>query len=450
MDREQYEVDRQNAELELLAEATRIADQYRKPGTGAGDGDPYKYARTLSEVVGLKMAPTGWANAEQRAKGRAAYAMESDDPYEIRERWDQSRLLMDPATAAAQKEHLRNFKLLQGLARRDDPALVLKEYQNPPDYRLAPDMVNRNAPVESASGQIDPIGVQFLTTGLPAILQNLMDPESNGGWYMGRSNIVPNAGRLAGGAEAKNIGEALGHSAGILGYNEMYRQNSRTPVADLPDDATPEQIKARVAELQQQGALMDAPESKERWLRTHGVDPGPVVNFASDLGYDFLDPSLLVDVAAGPAKSAVRAIASPAARAYMAARGGLLNNLTKNAAKEGAGELAMEAGTEVPVQVAINAAAGAERGKKYGDHDVKTPEELAEAQRLRGDFERRHFGWNDPSKRAYNEDVLPAIRNAMRKQVQSKYPDFDGNLDNLDPFGRPMKRVAGPFSPLSE
>jgi hypothetical protein len=444
MDREQYEVDRQNAERQLLEEANRIARGYVPPGK------PVPSPEAVRDFLKMKTAPVGWANAEQRAKGRTAYALESDDPYEILTRWEKSRLLMDPHTAAAQKEHLRNFKLLEGLTRKDDPALVLKEYRNPADYRLAPDMVNWNGAVENSRGTIDPIGVQFWTTGLPAILQNLMDPESNGGWYMGRSELVPNAGRLAGGAEVKNWSDAIGHSAGMLGFNEMHRQNSRTPVADLPDDATKEQVIARMDELRRQQLLMDAPESKERWLRTQGIDPDPVLSFVSDLGYDFLDPSLLVDVAAGPVKSIARTIANPTVRAYMAAQGGLLRNLPKQVMKEGVGEVGMEAGTEIPFALAINAAAGGPRGQKYGDHDVKTPEELAEAQRLRADYEKRHVGWQNPSDRAYNEAVLPAIRNAMRKQVQSKYPDFDGNLDNLDPFGRPMKRVAGPFSPLSE
>lgn len=372
-----------------------------------------------------RLAPVGWANAQQRADARAAYSLEGKTPEEMRERWDKSRLLVDPNTQKQQEKLLRDFRLLDGLLRKDDPQKTTNDYFGPLDTRLAPEMVNNNSQMTRPDQIID---MPFWSSAGDAILQNAIDPESNVGWYMGRSSLFPNMGKYAGGGEAKDFSDALGMAAGDLGFKEMHRMGSRVPVADLPSDATPAEIAARVRELRGQAKLIDAPQYKERYLRTVGYDPGPVVGFLSDLGYDFMDPSLLVDVAAGPTK----ALLNPAARAYMAVNGGLLKNLMRHSADEVFGEVA----TEVPIAAAINAMIPA-GGQAYGDHEVKTPEELAQAKELRRQYELKHLGWKDASDTAYNEVVKPE----MKRRLDAQYPgavDIGGTV------------TPSPFAPLPQ
>lgn len=386
------------------------------------------------DEMARRLAPVGWANAQQRADARAAYSLEGKTPEEMRERWDKSRLLVDPNTQKQQKKLLRDFRLLDGLLRKDDPQKTTQDYFGPLDTRLAPEMINRNGQRELTPEEVRTAGDSLILdpkamfSAGSALLQNLQDPESGAGWYMGRSSLFPNMGKYAGGGEAKDFSDALGMAAGDLGFKEMHRMGSRVPVADLPSDATPAEIAARVRELRGQAKLIDAPQYKERYLRTVGYDPGPVVGFLSDLGYDFMDPSLLVDVAAGPTK----ALLNPAARAYMAVNGGLLKNLMRHSADEVFGEVV----TEVPIAAAINAMIPA-GGQAYGDHEVKTPEELAQAKELRRQYELKHLGWKDPNDTAYNEVVKPE----MKRRLDAQYPgavDIGGTV------------TPSPFAPLPQ
>ena len=380
----------------------------------------------VRDFLGMQMAPVGWANSQQRADARAAYAIKGTDPEDMRERWDKSRLLVDPNTQKAQEKYLRDFNLLRGLLRKDDPEKVKANYFAPLDTQLAPEMLNFDGPSELGDGSPDILNTRLLASVPGAVLRNLMDPESGAGWYMGRANLFPSMGKYAGGGEAKDYSEALGMAAGDLGFKEMHRMGSRVPVADLPSDATPAQIRSRVGGLAKQAPMVEAPQYKERYLRTVGYDPGPVVGFLSDLGYDFMDPSLLVDVAAGPAK----ALINPTARAYMAAQGGLLKNLMK----QGAGEFVMEAATELPLAAAITAMVPS-GGKAYDDHDVKTPKELEQAKELRRQYELKHFGSQDPDEAAYNQVVKPT----MKRRLDALYPgaaDIGGTV------------TPSPFAPL--
>lgn len=415
------------------AENDRLNAEFLKGGVLAKYGiDDEEFLRGN---LGRKLQPVGWANDKQRADARAAYALEGKDPGDVQSRWDESRLLVDPHTQKAQQAHLRNYRLLNGLLNKDDPGKVADEFAAPLNPRLAPEMINRNAQPDLLPEQARTAGDSLIFdpkamfSAGQALLQNLQDPESGAGWYMGRANLGPSMGKYAGGGEAKDFSDAIGMAAGDLGFKEMHRMTSRVPVADLPSDASPEEIRARVGELAGQAALIEAPQYKERYLRTQGYDPGPVVGFLSDLGYDFLDPSLLVDVAAGPTK----AMLSPAARAYMAMNGGLLRNLTRTVGEEAVGE----AVTEVPLAAGI-AAMVPQGGQAYGDHDVKTPEEMQEAKRLRNEYELKHFGWNDPSAAAYNEVVLPE----MRRRDRELHPY------GTDAFGHPIVPAPGPFAPL--
>jgi len=377
------------------------------------------------DEMARRLAPVGWANAQQRADARAAYSLEGKTPEEMRERWDKSRLLVDPNTQKQQEKLLRDFRLLDGLLRKDDPQKTANDYFGPLDTRLAPEMVNNNSQMTRPDQIID---MPFWSSAGSAAVQNAIDPESNVGWYMGRSSLFPNMGKYAGGGEAKDFSDALGMAAGDLGFKEMHRMGSRVPVADLPSDATPAEIAARVRELRGQAKLIDAPQYKERYLRTEGYDPGPIVGFLSDLGYDFMDPSLLVDVAAGPTK----AMLNPAARAYMAMNGGLLKNLMRQSAGEAFGEVV----TEVPIAAAINAIVP-DGGQAYGDHEVKTPEELAQAKELRRQYELKHLGWKDRSDTAYNEVVKPE----MKRRLDAQYPgavDIGGTV------------TPSPFAPLPQ
>lgn len=382
----------------------------------------------LRDYLRMRLSPVGWANANQRAKARADYAVQGADPEDMRKRWEASRLLVDPHTQKAQEKYLRDYRLLEGLLQKDDPSKVLKDYEGPLDTRLAPEMVNNNGQFDSGDGSPDILNTKMLASLPGAILQNLADPESRAGWYMARANLFPDAGKFAGGGEAKDFSDAVGMAAGKLGFQDMHRISTRAPVMGLPDDATPGQIGERKQELIRQSALVDAPQYKERWMRSHGYDPGPVVGFLSDLGYDFLDPSLLVDVAAGPAK----AVINPTARAYMAAQGGLLKNLLK----QSGGEAIAEVATELPLAAGIAAMTPA-GGQAYGNHDVKTPEELAEAKELRRQYELKHFGSQDPDDAAYNQVVKPA----MKRRLDELYPgavDIGGTV------------TPSPFAPLPQ
>lgn len=430
--REKQENDRLNAELVM----GYVMDKPRQGGKSyrqlSGDKP-----EVLRDELQRRLAPVGWANQQQRAEARRDYALEGKSPVEIQERWDKSRLLVDPHTQKSQERLLRDYRLLEGLLRKDDPGKVVDQYMAPLDTRLAPEMINRNAqrdltPEEArTAGDSLILDPKAMFSAGRALLQNLQDPESNAGWYMGRSNLLPQMGKYAGGGEAKDFSDAIGMAAGDLGFKEMHRMGARVPVADLPSDATPGQIRARVGELAGQAALIDAPQYKERYLRTAGYDPGPVVGFLSDLGYDFLDPSLLVDVAAGPVKAAL----SPAARAYMASKGGLLKNLLKM----GGDEAIAEAATEVPLAAGIAAVMPA-GGQAYGDHEVKTPEELAQAKELRRQHENKHLGWQNPSYSIYEKEVLPAMQ-----RLQAERAPY-----GTDAFGRPIVPTPGPFATLPQ
>jgi hypothetical protein len=340
-----------------------------------------------------------WANEGQRSEARKEYALENPNASgpEVRKRLADSVDLLDPITRQ-NKQHLADSRFLEAYRVVDD---AKAEANKPPSFLGELTAGDQARGVDAASRTLqqytddydDTVKSPLAHPDDRGILSAITDPEKPVGWYMHRSNVYPAAYKMQNGSETPALlggllpsGESLGHAYGNAIATETHRQNTSSPVVGLPSDATPDQIRQRLAEIRRQQQLAQEPGARERYLRTNNYDPPEALKFASDLATDFLDPSAVVDAMS-------------------------LAGLARKGIFKSARSAALELAPDVAVETGFQAAVG-NTDVNYGSPEdpryMKTPEELATANNIRT----RNESVRLPAERQQTyDDVIGVARN---------------------------------------
>lgn len=266
--------------------------------------------------------PSAWANPGERAAAREQYASKGKTPQEVQKRWEESIYLMDPQTQQFRQNYARDAEFLDRIKAKDARAPDVEAWTGPTDPgRLAAvrtqdavqawDQTNSNPLYRdswASSGWADQ----------GSVLGNLVtNPDLASGRLVELSNVPYNFLAMQGGGETASAGDSWRTAVGAYQGAMKNRANSAAPILDLPSTATPAERAARLAELQKEAGTAAVPESGERWLRTTGVVPPPVIRDAGDAALATLDGTQLIPgltVGKAAAKGAARAAAVGVAR----------------------------------------------------------------------------------------------------------------------------------------
>lgn len=347
------------------------------------------------ELVSGGAEPSAWANPEERAAARAAYAAEGSGPADVERRWKDSEYLLDPRTYDYMQKYGRDVDFLLGMIDKNayKPDLI-KRYNASNGERLyRRGMFNGK--------MVDPDGAhgyqRWSGAGL-GLADALTNPDTALGEYIGISETVPNFLRMQGSGETKTAGESWRAAQAARMANARYRITSPAPILDLPAGASPEDIGRRIAELRNETARASIPFGEERWQRTAGFTPPGWLSDVGDITMSMADPTILVPAAkavgtAGAVTKAVVKGASVAGKGWVAP---IVRNALTHRAAEFGGDLLSEHILGHPVQGLLGGLGGRTwrqwaggRGTPAKDFQYKTDEELVDAKRLREEQYRR-------------------------------------------------------------
>jgi hypothetical protein len=332
-----------------------------------------KYIERVAQAVGL--GQSAWANPEERAAAREAYAREGKTPDEVRRRWEESQYLLDPRTVEYMESHGRDadfLKSLAGHARYDgsggyytdlntyrgaasdgqSQALVgaVRHYDDRGDVRLS-----------GAGGwnpfPMGPAGHQRFNTFGQALMDNTVSPDTRTGFYSGFSEVVPNAIRMRGGY-SESAGEALDASKAHWYGTMRYRTAGPHPILDLKGTPDRAAIASRLKELQDELQSASPPMADERWYQSSKgtfVPPGWVTG-PLDWVTSWADPTAVI-----PATGAVRAGAGAtkaAAKGAAISGKGWVSHAAKTAFRPVVANAKQDVVTDTALSSAIETAAG--------------------------------------------------------------------------------------------
>lgn len=348
---------------------------------------------------------SGWANPEERAQGRYDYASKGKDIHDTQKRWDESIYLMDPKTFQGHQGYVRDIDFLQAAGKAnatpaDDPTFwdTLKNLGSVPDSTTKTrDAARQEALAFWDSSNNQPLyrknwrsGEYQSTGGAGNLMANaLTNPDLAGGAYMNISEVTPNFLRMQGSGETETTGDSWRTSVGDYMAKNRYRINSPSPIGDLPNGATQEQVGRRIAELRGQIQTAAIPQSDERWKRYAGFVPPGIVQDVGDNMISSADPTGLLALGGAAAFIAKGGTKS-------AALGTLKNQAATTAAKssparQAAAALIQDQAQEQAAGVGIMGAAGGIPGRTadeylYGGGEpkqYKSPGEVDKANEAR-------------------------------------------------------------------
>ena len=366
------------------------------------------------------LAPGMWANREERAQARGAYAAKGKTDREKQERWEQSAYLLDPHTYQYQQNAGRDIDFLRAMHQANNTPQVDTAasraaraaggtFGNVPTRDTYRDEAlnywdKSNFQPTSRNGMADP-NYQSQSGLLMGLLNGTTNPDTTTGNYFEASEVIPNRVRMGGSGEADTGEEAWQAAQAKRLANNRYRPNSMHPIGDLPSSASGVDRAIRLSELQELVGKADVPSTDQRWARwtkqnlgKSFVPPG-FVNDTLDFATSWLDPTAVVPVG-GLAAGAVGTVAKGA----KVAGGGwvrpLLTNLVKSRGVEAAKDMGLEQGVG---HTLANVAGGAPQ---------RSPQQYL-------------FGnWSKDAPQKSEEDVQ-ASRNA-RTQLYDKLRNDDG------------------------
>lgn len=309
---------------------------------------------------------SAWANQGEFAEARKAYALDVPDTassHEIMRRWSDSRNLLDPETRK-NKQYDADAQLLRALA------AVQNSKPTPPSNGLDAlgydnQLRGQYATEQKLQGLVDnydaEVASPLVHSSRRGIMQTLVDPETNVGWYMGKANTAPEAHKMYLGGESDTWYDAFGNAIGNDTANRATRWMTETPVLDLNPESSVSERRAALDEMRARQSLAQAPQAHERWVRTTGSEPSKPVAFASDLALDYADLSLPATMLLplGKAATAARAVG------------------TRPALLSGLRELGADAVGDGVVETTL--AAGLLPPGYYDNKGVKTDEQLSAA-----------------------------------------------------------------------
>lgn len=341
--------------------------------------DASKYVPMI-EAYASGQPVSGWANPEERADARLAYAREGKTDREREDRWGQSAYLLDPATHDFMKAYGRDIDFIRAMAEAESE-FPEGDAQDPYDVR---DAAAKNAALRRAvkvnalkywdrSANGSPLSqndwtapnYQSASTPLSVMANVTQNPDVPTGNYMNFSEVVPDRVRMSGSAGSGD--EAWEAASGKRLALNRYRLQGPHPILDLPSGATPEQRAARIKELQsltQDAAVPDASSRWSRWTEdTFGkafVPPGWMVD-SLDAAASSLDPSVLIPLGGAAARGA-----TVAAKGAKVAGSGWTKPLLSNLAKQTTVEAGKDQLTEQGINHGIVASIGGIPSRTWG------------------------------------------------------------------------------------
>lgn len=365
--------------------AQAIRDEiYQRHGipSGTSPEEAVKYINqraALDQQAGKDYAePSAWANPEERAKARAAYAAEMNglvprSPQEVRQRWDESIYLMDPRTYQYMQRYGRDLDFLSDEAQWNekreqgrsgpgrqanqgnwDARAAIQHYDDSKDLRLYRRGMGTMVPgTESGYQRFGGVG--------GAMLDNTSNPDLTLGTYMTASSVFPNFLRMQGSGEADTTRDSYERAQATRLAQNRYRMQSPAPVLDLPAGASQQDIAKRIRELQQEVMDAQVPMADERWQRTLGFTPPGWITDAGDFLLDMFDPTALI-----PAVRALKTTSNAAKATSMANRiagAGWQKPYVRQAVASLGRDQVADAGGEMATGSAINASIGGTPGR---------------------------------------------------------------------------------------
>lgn len=258
----------------------------------------------MREKLGVQGgSASAWANPEERAAAREAYAREGKSPPEVQKRWDDSAYLLDPRTYQYMQAFGRDIDFLSSEQQQEQSASTLKNPRRMLDANAIRHYEGTAGERLSGAGGISPFamprGYQRSDTTTNAVLDNTSNPDVPVGNYMMASETVPNYLRMQGSGETDTSAESWRRAQAARLANNRYRLTSAHPILDLPAGSDHREIGNRIAELQAEVGSAGVPFADERWQRTTGWTPPGWVSDAGDFGISMIDPTVLLPAAKG-------------------------------------------------------------------------------------------------------------------------------------------------------
>jgi hypothetical protein len=307
-------------------------------------------AEIATQAAAVAAPYQAWANPSQRAQARYDYAARGTNMADVENRWSQSSYLMDPHTAKYHQGYGRDIDFLRGLidGQKAPPEQVdsgafadvgggrsrmlggaspssAEDQQRAAErnrlyhaQRALERWDNSHAPMYRKDW-LTPSTYDNHNTG-SVVQDTLANMDNLAGQWDATSEAGPvgDTGRMYMSGEADDYGDAWRTAWADKGYEDRFRLANRanqSPVLDMPNDSSIPQLQARLEQLsgaQQKGAI---PDAGERWQRTVGWAPSPMVMDSFDNMYSYFDPSTLASLSAGgmarvPAKALLKNLAT--------------------------------------------------------------------------------------------------------------------------------------------
>jgi len=320
---------------------------------------------------------SAWANPEERAAAREQYALVGKTPEERQKRWDESIYLVDPSTDQFQQGYTRDQQFLQEMATAGQtqptpPTFwdVLKNGGATPDSRnIAREQAlsqwdqSNNNPLYRDNWRSSGWDSQDHEAG--GFANAVTNPDTTSGYAMKAMDVPLEFLAMQGSGESKSTGESLRNSLGSRSFSSRYRLNTPAPILDLPTTATPQERAARMKELQELARTGAIPESGERWQRTMGFTPAPIIRDMGDTVMASVDPTMLL-----PAVGAAKTLG----KAAMVAGKGWIKPAAASVARGIAGDQMMEQATTGGI---LGSLGGNTPTRTWGEYFDPTPEPAA-------------------------------------------------------------------------
>lgn len=365
------------------------------PGTSADDAAAMILAKAINagQIDDNLQPASGWANPEERAAAREAYARKGKTPAEVKERWDKSVYLMDPATSDYYQNHQRDADFLTHVASVPKDAPFPYHYgmgasgpQTPPKLADALEYWDRSNMNPLWRDSWLQANYQNQSGAGNAALNAASNPDVPAGNYLNFSEVVPDFLRMQASGETDSAGQSWEAAAGKRTALNRYRPLSPSMILDLPGGASPSDVRQRVLALREELRQAELPNPDQRWKQwskqNFGTEWAPPkwVSTGLDMVFSQADPSALIP-GIGPAWKAAGAGASATKAAMTGAKiagKGWVAPVVKNAVVPVAKDAAWDQGVEQVVgQTLVHTAGGPQDG------EAKSPDAIAAANRAR-------------------------------------------------------------------
>lgn len=400
---------------EIRARAIR-QDIFARHGIPEDATDDEAVAMIAQRAQDAGAGPAGWANPEERASARAEYAKVGRTPDEVQRRWEESIYLVDPATHDFNQRYLRDKEFLERMTGVESSRSIADAGRGHSPAKaalqravVAWDKTNNN-PLYRNNWR-DSGGWKSQEGFQPAMANAMSNPDTTAGAYMNATNIPLEFLQMQGSGETDTANDSWRTATGNYMLATDVRPLSPAPIAHMPSGSSPDAIRERLAELRGLQDTAAIPESGERWQRTMGFTPAPLLRDMGDAAMASADPTILFPMA-GAAKTLGTA-------ARIAGKG-WLTPATMQVAKGFGMDHAMEQGTNAAILGGLGGSDGDRTWLGEGGYLDLTPPpaKLKSDDEVRRANEARQQQWNQGMERRANSAGVSTADAEAYKRLQ--------------------------------